>query len=289
MARERVGPVKTGSPRASRRDGPPEDSGRRRSADATAADGAIPIAQRSTAARPSASRRASNGTRCSGPSGTTTSRVISELSALFKITAGNAKTENLKINGPLVRVNGAGTADIAAKTLQFKLDTKLVMSLEGQGGPANPVGFGVPVMVEGSWEAPKIYPDMSGILDNPEAAYSKLNELGQGLFGKSSTGGDSLLKGLGDLFKSKGDSGKDAPPPPAADKKNQTQDTPATGSKPQGAPAQDAKAQDTKTEDAKPQDPKSQNGKPQDTKTDDSKPDDTQAKINSILKELFGK
>ena len=214
---------------------------------------------------------------------------LSELSALFKITAGNAKTENLKINGPLVRVNGAGTADIAAKTLQFKLDTKLVMSLEGQGGPANPVGFGVPVMVEGSWEAPKIYPDMSGILDNPEAAYSKLNELGQGLFGKSSTGGDSLLKGLGDLFKSKGDSGKDAPPPPAADKKNQTQDTPATGSKPQGAPAQDAKAQDTKTEDAKPQDPKSQNGKPQDTKTDDSKPDDTQAKINSILKELFGK
>jgi AsmA protein len=213
---------------------------------------------------------------------------LSELSALFKITAGSAKTENLKINGPLVRVNGAGTADISAKTLQFKLDTKLVMSIEGQGGPANPVGFGVPVMVEGSWEAPKIYPDMAGILDNPDAAYSKLNELGKGLFGKSSTGGDSFFKGLGDLFKSKDDNGKESTPPPAADKKNGTQETPAAGAKP-GAPAQDAKGQDAKAQDTKPQDTKPQETKPQDTKADDTKPDDTQAKINSILKELFGK
>jgi AsmA protein len=203
---------------------------------------------------------------------------LSELSALFKITGGSAKTENLKINGPLVRVSGAGTADIPAKTLQFKLDTKLVMTLEGQGGPANPVGFGVPVMVEGSWEAPKIYPDMAGILDNPEAAYSKLNELGQGLFGKSSTGGDSFFKGLGNLFNGKNDNSKATPPP--ADKKGQTQDTPAAGAASQGTATKDAKAQDaTKAPDAK----------PQDSKADDNKPDDTQAKINSILKELFGK
>ena len=43
----------------------------RRSTVATAADGASPIAQRSTASRPSGSRSASNATRWSGPSGTT--------------------------------------------------------------------------------------------------------------------------------------------------------------------------------------------------------------------------
>ena len=122
---------------------------------------------------------------------------LNELSALFNITSGQAKTDNLKLLGPLVRVNGTGTADLARKTLQFKLDSKLVVSLEGQGGPANPVGFGVPVIVEGKWSAPKIYPDMSGILSDPDAAYSKLHDLGAGLFGSGINlfGGDGNKTG----------------------------------------------------------------------------------------------
>ena len=108
---------------------------------------------------------------------------LNELSALFKIKSGRATTDNLKLLGPLLRVNGVGTADLAAKTLQFKLDTKLVLSLEGQGGAANPIGFGVPVMVEGKWSMPHMYPDVTGILDDPDAAYGKLHDLGAGLFG----------------------------------------------------------------------------------------------------------
>ena len=80
-------------------------------------------------------------------------------------------------------MTGAGTADVGAKTLQFKVDPKLVLSLEGQGGAIDPIGIGVPVVVQGTWAAPRIYPDMAGILDNPEAAYAKLRELGTGLFG----------------------------------------------------------------------------------------------------------
>ena len=38
-------------------------------------------------------------------------------------------------------------------------------------------------MIEGPWGAPRIYPDMQGILDNPDAAYAKLKEMGKGLFG----------------------------------------------------------------------------------------------------------
>jgi AsmA protein len=119
---------------------------------------------------------------------------LSQLSALFRISNGRA----------LVRVNGAGSADIAAKTLWFKLDPKLVMSLEGQGGSADPAGLGVPVVVQGTWGEPRIYPDIAGILDDPNAAYAKLHALGKGLFGSSNAqsgaGVDTLTQGLGNLF-----------------------------------------------------------------------------------------
>jgi AsmA protein len=108
---------------------------------------------------------------------------LTQLSAFFRLEGGKASTDNLRLLGPLVRVTGAGTADITAKTLQFRVEPKLVLSLEGQGGAADPVGIGVPVVVQGPWSAPRIYPEVAGILENPEAAYAKLRELGQGLFG----------------------------------------------------------------------------------------------------------
>jgi AsmA protein len=108
---------------------------------------------------------------------------LTQLNAFFRLEGGKASTDNLRLLGPLVRVTGAGTADLAAKTLQFRVEPKLVLSLEGQGGSADPVGIGVPVVVQGPWGAPRIYPEVAGILDNPEAAYAKLRELGQGLFG----------------------------------------------------------------------------------------------------------
>ena len=110
---------------------------------------------------------------------------LTQLSAFFRLEGGKASTDNLRLLGPLVRVTGAGTADLAAKTLSFRVEPKLVLSLEGQGGASDPIGIGVPVLVQGPWGAPRIYPEVAGILDNPEAAYAKLRELGQGLFGMS--------------------------------------------------------------------------------------------------------
>ena len=57
------------------------------------------------------------------------------------------------------------------------------MTTEGQGRAADPVGFGIPVVIDGPWAEPRIYPDMAGMLDNPDAAYAKLKEMGKGLFG----------------------------------------------------------------------------------------------------------
>ena len=204
---------------------------------------------------------------------------LTELSALFKINAGQAKTDNLKLLGPLVRVNGTGTADLAAKTLQFKLDTKLVMTLQGQGGPSDAVGFGVPVMVEGKWDSPQIYPDMAGILDNPDAAYAKLHELGQGLFGKGSggTGDNSFFKNLGDFFK--GGDRKDGSQPPAGNKPPASQDD----------QPKDAQAKDAQSKDAPAKDGQAQNAPAKDGDQKDTSVDDTSKKINDMLKNFFGK
>jgi AsmA protein len=96
-----------------------------------------------------------------------------------------------------VRMTGAGTIDLGTKLLAFRVEPKLVLTTQGQGRTSDPVGFGIPVMIDGSWAAPRIYPDMQGMLDNPDAAYAKLREMGSGLFGPNGAGLSGLLGGLG--------------------------------------------------------------------------------------------
>jgi AsmA protein len=121
---------------------------------------------------------------------------LSQLSASFRIERGQAQTTDLNLVGPLVRMTGAGTIDLSTKLLAFRVEPKLVMTTQGQGRTSDPVGFGIPVMIDGSWSEPRIYPDMQGILDNPDAAYAKLREMGGGLFGPNGGGLGGLLGGL---------------------------------------------------------------------------------------------
>src|SRR6185437_12410888 len=122
---------------------------------------------------------------------------LTQLSASFKADRGQATTTDLNLVGPLVKVTGVGTIDLGTKMIGFRVEPKLVLTTQGQGRTSDPVGFGVPVMIEGYWFKPKIYPDLQGILDNPDAAYAKLREMGQGLFSNNGLGG--LIGGLSAL------------------------------------------------------------------------------------------
>jgi AsmA protein len=117
---------------------------------------------------------------------------LTQLSASFRIEKGKATTTDLNLVGPLVRVTGSGTIDLAEKSLALRTEPKLVMTTEGQGRTSDPVGLGIPVVIDGPWASPRIYPDMAGILDNPDAAYARLKDMGQGLFGPN-----GALNGLG--------------------------------------------------------------------------------------------
>jgi AsmA protein len=120
---------------------------------------------------------------------------LTQLSASFRIDKGQAQTTDLNLVGPLVKMTGTGTIDLGTQQIGFRVEPKLVMTTEGQGRAADPVGLGIPVMIEGPWSQPRIYPDMQGILDNPDAAYAKLKEMGKGLFGANGGGLGGLLGG----------------------------------------------------------------------------------------------
>jgi AsmA protein len=143
-------------------------------------------------------RSLTSGTLSGWQEGKEQSTDMTQLSASFRIEKGRATSSDLNLVGPLVRMTGAGTIDLATKALAFRVEPKLVMTTEGQGRASDPVGLGIPVVIDGPWAEPRIYPDMAGILDNPDAAYAKLKEMGKGLFGPGGgLGGLGNLGGLG--------------------------------------------------------------------------------------------
>jgi AsmA protein len=129
---------------------------------------------------------------------------LTQLSASFKIDHGQATTLDLNLIGPLVKVTGVGTIDLGTRMIGFRVEPQLVMTTQGQGRTSDPVGFGIPVVLSGPWSSPKIYPEIQGILDNPEAAYGKLREMGKGLFGPDGAGLNNIIGNLGSLAGNQG-------------------------------------------------------------------------------------
>jgi len=141
---------------------------------------------------------------------------LTQLSASFQVERGQAATGDLNLVGPLVKVAGGGTVDLGNRALAMRVEPKLVMTTEGQGRASDPIGLGIPVVIEGPWSEPRFYPDMAGILDNPEAAYAKLKQMGQGLFGKDGAGLNNLINGIGGLIGSAAPSGAGSNGAPSA-------------------------------------------------------------------------
>ncbi|WP_269585051.1 AsmA family protein [Roseibium sp. Sym1] len=110
---------------------------------------------------------------------------FSSLGATFQIQNGIATTSDLSMVGPLIRMSGKGTTDLPAQRLSWRVEPRIVPTLQGQapqprrkGEDKKLAGLGVPIVVEGSWNDPRIYPDIKGILENPEAAYKQLQQTG---------------------------------------------------------------------------------------------------------------
>ena len=122
---------------------------------------------------------------------------FTELSVSLDIKEGIARTDDVRLLGPFVRMSGAGSVDLAAQTINMRLDPRVVGSLNGQGGDFDVSGLGMPVMVDGPLAGPRIYPDISGILANPGQALQMLSRLGGGV-GELATGASGAVDALKD-------------------------------------------------------------------------------------------
>lgn len=98
---------------------------------------------------------------------------FSSLSASFQFADGIGNNDDLSLVGPVVQVAGKGTVDLLRKRLNFKVTPSAASQPGGEF-----TGLAVPVIVKGPWANPKIYPDVQGILENPQAAFDALNRLG---------------------------------------------------------------------------------------------------------------
>ena len=92
--------------------------------------------------------------------------------ASFLIRDGVAQSTDVKVESSAFQISGGGEIDMLRRALDFKFDPALVT------GGDQATGLPVQVVVKGPWNKPKIYPDVAGILDDPEAAYDTLRGLG---------------------------------------------------------------------------------------------------------------
>ena len=99
--------------------------------------------------------------------------IFDEITGTFRIVDGVVINDNLSMLAPLLSAKGNGTVGLGGQTLDYRIVPTL-RSGEGEG-------LSVPVIISGSWSAPRFRLDLEGMVDAAaeaeiEAAKDKLEE-----------------------------------------------------------------------------------------------------------------
>ena len=125
---------------------------------------------------------------------------FTELGLSFLIDQGVAVTNDIKLLGPLVRMDGAGSVDLGEEKIDMRLNPLVVASTTGQTGNFDLGGVGIPVLINGPLNNPRVYPDLKGILKNPEAAVALVSKLGLGIDGLTNGSKEPVKNLIGNLI-----------------------------------------------------------------------------------------
>jgi len=119
---------------------------------------------------------------------------FSELRGSMRIENGIATNNDFTVMTPLLRINGRGTANLPAETVDYRVKATLVKTLEGQGGEElkDLVGIPIPIRVTGSFAEPQYALDTQALAE--ALATSKVQDLIEEKIGDDAVKG--LLKGL---------------------------------------------------------------------------------------------
>lgn len=120
---------------------------------------------------------------------------FSDASATFTIANGVARNDDMSLEAPLFRAGGKGTVDMPKRTINYRIEPKLVPDPRGQGGWKNAIGIGVPIVITGPWDKIKYQPDLAGLLPDAQSTLRGLRDIfrgsNSGSGGSGSTRGDS--------------------------------------------------------------------------------------------------
>lgn len=88
------------------------------------------------------------------------------LNGSFRVTNGQVSSNDLTLVSPLLRVAGSGEANLVEQTMNLRIDTTLVATLEGQGGRQLDElrGLRLPIRVTGSFIEPRFGLELEDLL-----------------------------------------------------------------------------------------------------------------------------
>lgn len=133
---------------------------------------------------------------------------FSALTASFQIADGIARSDDIQLFAPALRVKGQGQTALVPETLDFLFLTSVVESSKGQGGKSvdELKDITIPVRIGGHWQAPSYKLDVKALLSNNKVLEEKARKeaergLKKLLGDKADNEGvkgvaDQLLKGL---------------------------------------------------------------------------------------------
>ena len=123
---------------------------------------------------------------------------FAELSGTAKVTNGVINNKDLSMKSPLLRIKGEGKVGLPDESIDYLLTTKIVGTLEGQGGKTlkELKGVAIPVRVGGTFSAPTWTPDLGAAVGDvvKEKAKKEIEKKSRDLLKDKLD--DELLKGL---------------------------------------------------------------------------------------------
>ncbi len=122
---------------------------------------------------------------------------FAELSGTFVIRNGLLDNQDTKLLSPLLRVKGLGKVDLPKRTVNYRVEPKLVASLKGQGGESDKSGLMIPFLITGPWDEPSVKPDLTAAVGDIAKDPAKAIENLGGAVKVPGNVGETLKKSLG--------------------------------------------------------------------------------------------
>ncbi len=102
---------------------------------------------------------------------------FAELHAPFTITNGLVNTPETTLRSPFIRVAVTGDANLVSEALDMRIKPAIVGSIKGQGDEEKLAGLTVPVVVGGTFKAPKFTPDLESLVKDQMPTEKEIIEI----------------------------------------------------------------------------------------------------------------